>query len=332
MAAAASIPVVLMKILPWTNGTNDQHVVRNDWNSALASRASSVVLVVDLDDELGQFKTGGVALNHDDILTAYDSDGVHFNVTGYTAMAAGINTAIEASPTFEALCLGTAGTSTLLLADDAISGTTPYDENQVQIISGTGAGQARRIISQSARTVTLDRAWDTVPDRTSRYKIVGQAADNTTIASRLATSGYTAPDNSSILAILEDTGTTIPATLAGLSTFTAGGEVTLADGAITAAKFAVGAIDASAIAADAIGSSELAASAVTEIVAAIQAFEVESGVTFIQACRLIAAANGGKISGAGTTTEVIKGAGTSTTRITATVDSSGNRSVVDLNL
>ena len=306
LAAAASIPVVLVKIIPWTNGTNNQHVVRNDWNASLASRASSVVLVVDLDSTLGQFKSGGLSGNHDDILTAYNADGVHLNATGYAAMATGINTAIEADATFEALCLGTSGAATLVLSDDAISGTTPYDNCQVQIVSGTGAGQIRRIDSQSSRTATVDRNWDTRPDRTSFYKIVpctvnetelaatktvtDQLADtlqdsgggnfvftadalangptdgtpptvgeiraemdsNSTklanldvaVSTRLATAGYTAPDNSSVASIKSKTDN-LPSSPAAV-----GSPMTLADGAITEAKLADGVITNAKVADD----------------------------------------------------------------------------------
>jgi len=59
---------------------------------------------------------------------------------------------------------------------------------------------------------------------------------------------------------------------------------------------------------------------------------VETGLTLRQAMRLIAAAEAGQISGAATTTIVIKAAGVpGTTRITATVDADGNRSSLTLN-
>lgn len=59
---------------------------------------------------------------------------------------------------------------------------------------------------------------------------------------------------------------------------------------------------------------------------------VEVGLTPRQALRLFAAALGGVLSGADTTTITIKGAGVATARVTATVDSDGNRSAVTLNL
>lgn len=60
---------------------------------------------------------------------------------------------------------------------------------------------------------------------------------------------------------------------------------------------------------------------------------VETSLTLRQAMRLIAAANAGKLSGAATTTVVVRNAvGDSKDRITATVDSNGNRSAVVLDL
>lgn len=57
---------------------------------------------------------------------------------------------------------------------------------------------------------------------------------------------------------------------------------------------------------------------------------IEMNITPRLAFRYIAAACAGKLSGAGTATEVFMGVGVSTDRLTATVDSSGNRSAITL--
>ena len=57
---------------------------------------------------------------------------------------------------------------------------------------------------------------------------------------------------------------------------------------------------------------------------------IEAGINLRQANALGLSALAGKLSGADTTTVTIKGAGNSTTRILATVDSSGNRSSMTL--
>jgi hypothetical protein len=74
-----------------------------------------------------------------------------------------------------------------------------------------------------------------------------------------------------------------------------------------------------------------AGASAAEIVAALMAHEIETGVTFGDAIRYILAAAAGTLAGAATDTVTIDAAGNpGTTRITATVDASGNRSVVTL--
>jgi hypothetical protein len=61
--------------------------------------------------------------------------------------------------------------------------------------------------------------------------------------------------------------------------------------------------------------------------------DVESGMTLRQALRLVAAASAGKISGASGTTVVIRNAvADSKDRVTATVDSNGNRTAITYDL
>lgn len=145
----------------------------------------------------------------------------------------------------------------------------------------------------------------------------------------------------------------------------------IADGAIDAATFASGAITADAIATDAIGSAELAASAITEIQSGLSTLDaagvrsavglasanldtqldaiptanenadalldranaIETGLTPRGAWRLSAAADGGKLSGAATTTNTIRNAvADSKDRIVATVDADGNRTAITYDL
>ena len=65
----------------------------------------------------------------------------------------------------------------------------------------------------------------------------------------------------------------------------------------------------------------------------LDAVAVESGVNFRQAQSVILAASSGVLSGAATNTVTVKaGNNAGTSRITATVDASGNRTGVTLNL
>jgi hypothetical protein len=64
-----------------------------------------------------------------------------------------------------------------------------------------------------------------------------------------------------------------------------------------------------------------------------QANGIETGITMRNALKLMVAALAGELSGGGTTTITIKAANdNATTRITATVDASGNRSAITFNL
>lgn len=106
----------------------------------------------------------------------------------------------------------------------------------------------------------------------------------------------------------------------------------VADGTIDAATFAAGAINAAAIAADAIGASELATDAVTEIVTGVLAGVVEGTTTVAQSLRLANSANASKLSGAATTTVTVRDIGDTKDRIVATLDASGNRSAITLDV
>ncbi|MDD4972573.1 MAG: GDSL-type esterase/lipase family protein [Paludibacter sp.] len=84
--------IIVLKILPWTNGSTAQMQTRDDWNSSLATLAAgySKAIVVDASSYVGQFRAGGDAGNLWDIQTAYNQDGVHFNQAGHTQIAQAI--------------------------------------------------------------------------------------------------------------------------------------------------------------------------------------------------------------------------------------------------
>lgn len=119
-------------------------------------------------------------------------------------------------------------------------------------------------------------------------KIVGDALD-AAVSSRASQSSVDTIDGI-VDAILEDTGTTIPAALTTITNY----------------------VDT--IPADILDASN----------------GVETSMTLRQALRIILAAAGGKLSGANTTTVTVRNPGDSKDRIVATVDEHGNRSAVTL--
>lgn len=68
----------------------------------------------------------------------------------------------------------------------------------------------------------------------------------------------------------------------------------------------------------------------TEVLDVLNVDTLIDGKTLVEASKYIAASAAGKLSGAGTGTEVLKGLDGTTTRITATVDASGNRTAITL--
>ena len=69
---------------------------------------------------------------------------------------------------------GTATASTATTLEDTNQALTPgqWVGDQVTITAGTGAGQVRTITANDETTVTVDVAWDTLPDTTSEYELV----------------------------------------------------------------------------------------------------------------------------------------------------------------
>jgi len=101
---------------------------------------------------------------------------------------------------------------------------------------------------------------------------------------------------------------------------------------LPASPAAVG--SAMTLANDAVSAAALKADAVAEIAAGILdlADGVETSLTLRQAMRLITAANAGKLSGAATTTIVIRNVGDTKDRITATCTSDGDRTAITTDL
>lgn len=93
--SAGIIPVVI-KIMPWTNGTNTQLTTRDTWNSALAVLVATypTAVIVDVSTYVGVDRVGGSPTppvpNYWDIQTAYNADGTHYNAAGHAQIARAI--------------------------------------------------------------------------------------------------------------------------------------------------------------------------------------------------------------------------------------------------
>ncbi|OGG88819.1 hypothetical protein A2592_03010 [Candidatus Kaiserbacteria bacterium RIFOXYD1_FULL_42_15] len=89
--------IMVMKILPWSNGTNEQMQMRDDWNASLVNLAAgySKAIIVDTSSYIGQFRRGGDTGNYWDIQVAYNKDGVHFTQAGNAKIAQALKDALD---------------------------------------------------------------------------------------------------------------------------------------------------------------------------------------------------------------------------------------------
>lgn len=103
LCRANSIRPIILKLMPWSNGTNTQMQNRDAWRTALSSLVTTSYpdlltlggVQVDLDSVLGQNRVGGTGGNLWDIQATYSAgDGVHFNAAGHQAIATAIFAAL----------------------------------------------------------------------------------------------------------------------------------------------------------------------------------------------------------------------------------------------
>lgn len=78
----------------------------------------------------------------------------------------------------------TGGTTSTLINSGA--SFTTYANGAVYITGGTGAGQVRKIASNSSNTIFCKTPWETVPDATSTYQLFRNVANNNTFINNRA--------------------------------------------------------------------------------------------------------------------------------------------------
>ena len=171
----------------------------------------------------------------------------------------GLRSPVAAAGTAQA---GAASSITLAAGSSAV--TDFYQGDVVQIISGTGAGQARTITGYNGSTLvaTVSRAWATQPDATSVYAVLADPFP--AVDTNLAVTAGTAPDPLATavpgayaagtagniignVATVSQIAASILTTPANKLATDASGRVTvgsIVNGAIAAATFAANALDA----------------------------------------------------------------------------------------
>ena len=91
-AVSAGIDVVVIPILPCSDGSNDQMTIRDDWNKSLAKLVSEYqnADLADASEYVGKNRPGGPAGNLWDIQDECNADGLHFTPEGYRRIACAI--------------------------------------------------------------------------------------------------------------------------------------------------------------------------------------------------------------------------------------------------
>lgn len=250
-------------------------------------------------------------------------------------------------------------TSTTIVLDAGASAVNNiYKWAWVHITGGTGVGQAPRLITQytgATKTATIDNTWATTPDNTTTFAILplsgsGYGAWMVDVSSGFfnGTAGYYQIE---IATIYTATTSTIPAqissdtndidiAIASLTDVTAADVWGYASRTLTALDEDTTTVDLDATIRGAVGMTsanlDTQLSALSTDVGAVPTLaEILAGgdidgYTLEETLKLCLAALAGKLSGANTTTVTIRAADDSKARITATVDSNGNRTAITL--
>lgn len=83
-----NIKPVIIRILPWTVGTNEQLQMRDNWNDQLSAFALTYnAVIVNADTVLGQFRPGGSSGNLWNLKPEFTDDGIHLTIAGNTALS-----------------------------------------------------------------------------------------------------------------------------------------------------------------------------------------------------------------------------------------------------
>lgn len=146
------------------DANNYQKVDLQDWLGATAPTAITTAQAATI-PTTGTILTAGTGANQLSVSSGVASS----NITQVLGVAAlGGSGAIHTNVALTGTAAG--GTnSTITLATSPI--TNIYNRAQIAIVSGTGAGQAMNIASNTGTLLTIDSVWAVNPDNTSVYEI-----------------------------------------------------------------------------------------------------------------------------------------------------------------
>lgn len=262
------------------------------------------------------------SINADAITAAKIADGA---IDAATFAAGAINAAaIAADAITDAKVAADVTIASVTGAVGSVTGAVGSVTGAVGSVTGNVGGNVVGSVASVTAGVTLAASavqaiWDALTSALTTVGSIGKLLVdnvNATISSRLATASYTAP--------LDAAGTR---TAVGLASANLDTQLTTIDDfldtEIAAIKAKTDNLPAAPAAVSDIPTANTNADALLD-----RAAGIETGFTLRQTMRLMASVILGKLSGAGTATEVFRDLPDTKDRVTATVDASGNRTVV----
>ncbi len=98
-----NIKIIILLVTPWTNGTNNKQLQREDFNNALRNLVAVYdnAMAVDVSKRIGEYRPSGTKGNLWNIKKSLQVDGVHFTNAGYHEIANMLADAIAIKPKSE---------------------------------------------------------------------------------------------------------------------------------------------------------------------------------------------------------------------------------------
>lgn len=252
--------------------------------------------------------------------------------TGYSVAAGGINRAAFAADTglqtirSATAQAGAVGTITLDASASAVDDF--YIDCLIYITGGTGAGQSRYITDYvgATKVASVRPNWATAPDNTSTFAVIVAASVFDQVMADHVDSGSTGASLNAAGSAGDPWTTALP------GAYGAGTAGNIIGNNLNAAVSTRSTLDAAGVRTAVGMASANLDTQITNIPTNVWSHVVEGSMTAVQAMRGMFAALLNKLSGAATTTVTIRDQADTKNRVTATVDSSGNRTAVTTDL
>ncbi|WP_407522837.1 GDSL-type esterase/lipase family protein [Lacibacter sp. MH-610] len=158
-----NIKPIVIRILPWTVGTNEQLQIRDTWNDQLSALALTYnAVVVNADTILGQFRPGGRSGNLWNLKPEFTDDGIHLTIAGNTALSnylvdvlqsKNIEPSVRKQPLPLTVCSGSAAVFSINATGEALSYQWQYSADSAKTWRTINGAAANRLTIEKVSTL-----------------------------------------------------------------------------------------------------------------------------------------------------------------------------------